>query len=113
MTQAGPGSAAGRLLAVLIALPMLTGSTIAAENNTAFPDFSGIWWHPSLPGFGPLASGPTAVTNRSRINGVSDYGQLVGDYTNRILQPCPPCAPERASSRAGDAFLVWGFGGPL
>jgi hypothetical protein len=33
------------------------------------------------------AAGP--VTNRSRRpdNGQSDYGQLVGDYTNPILQP--------------------------
>ena len=37
----------------------------------------------------PPASGPGPVTNRSRGkgNGVSDYGQLVGDYTNPILQP--------------------------
>jgi hypothetical protein len=51
------------------------------------PDFSGIWWHPSLPGMEPLASGPTAVTNRSRRNGVSNYDQLVGDFTNPILKP--------------------------
>jgi hypothetical protein len=55
--------------------------------NGSVPDFSGIWWHPSLPGFEPLASGPTSVTNRSRKNGVSNYDQLVGDYTNPILQP--------------------------
>jgi len=37
----------------------------------------------------PPASGPGPVTNRSRRpdNGQSDYGQLVGDYTNPILQP--------------------------
>ncbi len=51
------------------------------------PDFSGIWWHPSLPGIEPLGSGPTSLTNRSRANGVSNYSQLVGDYTNPILQP--------------------------
>ena len=35
------------------------------------------------------ASGPGPVTNRSRRqdDGTSDYGQLVGDYTNPILQP--------------------------
>jgi len=53
----------------------------------SIPFFSGIWWHPSLPGFEPLASGPTSVTNRSRRNGVSNYDQLVGDYTNPILKP--------------------------
>ena len=87
MIRGGSGRAFGRLMAILIAMPIVTGSTIAAENKTPIPDFSGIWWHPSLPGFEPLASGPTAVTNRSRSNGVSNYGQLVGDYTNRILQP--------------------------
>jgi hypothetical protein len=59
-----------------------TGATTAP-----IPDFSGIWWHPSLPGLEPLASGPTSVTNRSRRNGVSNYDQLVGDFTNPILQP--------------------------
>jgi hypothetical protein len=63
------------------------GATAAAPPATSIPDFSGIWWHPSLPGPEPLASGPTSVTNRSRRNGVSDYGQLVGDYTNPILKP--------------------------
>lgn len=58
-----------------------------AQNGAAAPDFSGIWWHPSLPGPEPLATGPTTVTNRSRRNGVSNYDQLVGDYTNPILQP--------------------------
>ena len=41
----------------------------------------------SLPGFEPLRSGPRPVTNRSRSNGVSNYNQLVGDYTNPILKP--------------------------
>jgi hypothetical protein len=72
MMQGGAGSAVGRLIAALIAMPMLTGSTIAAENKPPIPDFSGIWWHPSLPGFEPL---------------IGSYRQLVGDYTNLILQP--------------------------
>ncbi len=57
-----------------------------AGGGASIPDFSGVWWHPSLPGFEPLASGPTSVTNRSRRNGVSNYDQLVGDYTNPILK---------------------------
>jgi hypothetical protein len=56
-------------------------------SGTSIPDFTGLWWHPSLPGLEPLASGPTSLTNRTRRNGVSDYNQLVGDYTNPILQP--------------------------
>ena len=46
-----------------------------------------MWAHPSLPGFEPLASGPTSLTNRSRRNGVSNPLQLVGDHTNPILKP--------------------------
>jgi hypothetical protein len=59
------------------------------QNAAAIPDFSGIWRHGSLPWFVPPASGPGPVTNRARRadNGVSDYGKLVGDYTNPILQP--------------------------
>ena len=62
-------------------------SPVASAQGQSIPDFSGIWWHPSLPGPEPLAKGPTMVTNRSRSNGASDYGQLVGDYTNPILKP--------------------------
>lgn len=51
------------------------------------PDFSGLWAHPWLPGYEPLASGPTSLTNRSRRNGVSNPVQLVGDYSNPILKP--------------------------
>src|SRR5215469_16144113 len=51
------------------------------------PNFTGMWRHQSLPGFEPLASGPTSVTNLSREDGVSNYDQLVGDYKNPILQP--------------------------
>jgi hypothetical protein len=76
------------------------------ESNgaTPIPDLSRIWNHPSFPWFEPPASGPGPVTNRSRglqrpggatgsaaspptKDGVSNYDQLVGDYTNPILQP--------------------------
>jgi hypothetical protein len=59
------------------------------EGAASIPDFSGIWRHGSLPWFVPPASGPGPVTNRSRRkdNGVSNYGELVGDYSNPILQP--------------------------
>src|SRR5712671_4256772 len=66
------------------------GQTNSAKKSVAStPDFSGIWRHGSLPWFVPPASGPGPVTNRTRRkdNGVSDYGMLVGDYTNPILQP--------------------------
>jgi hypothetical protein len=63
------------------------GTAGSATHGASVPDFSGIWWHPSLPGFEPPASGPGPVTNRSRRDGISDYNQLVGDYTNPILKP--------------------------
>jgi len=61
----------------------------SSPSTASVPDFSGIWRHGSLPWLVPPASGPGPVTNRSRRkdNGVSDYGQLVGDFTNPILQP--------------------------
>jgi hypothetical protein len=78
----------------------IAGVTHAA----AIPDFSGVWAHPALPWYEPPASGPGPVTNRSRgpqrpggaagspgaaptKDGVSNYDQLVGDYTSPILQP--------------------------
>ena len=59
----------------------------AKSAAASIPDFSGIWRHGSLPWFEPPESGPAPVTNRSRRNGVSNYDQLVGDYTNPILKP--------------------------
>src|SRR4030081_587636 len=59
----------------------------AAEATASIPDFSGVWRRGSLPWCEPPASGPGPVTNRSRRNGVSNYDQLVGDYTNPILKP--------------------------
>jgi hypothetical protein len=79
----------------------------ASHSAASIPNISGIWNHPAFPWFEPPASGPGPVTNRSRwpqrpgtdsgtvavpplppgAEGVSDYDQLVGDYTNPILQP--------------------------
>jgi hypothetical protein len=60
----------------------------ARESAAAIPDFSGTWAHPYLTGFEPPASGPGPVRNRSRRrDGVANFQQLVGDYTNPILQP--------------------------
>src|SRR5215475_4766726 len=71
------------------------GQTVATDTRpagksatAAIPDFSGIWAHPFLTGFEPPASGPGPVLNRSRSrNGVANFQQLVGDYTNPILKP--------------------------
>jgi hypothetical protein len=69
------------------AAPAVGSAGNATEGAASVPDLSGVWSHPSLPWFEPPASGPGPVTNRSRKNGVSNYDQLVGDYTNPILQP--------------------------
>ena len=86
------------LLAILVTAAAMParGQTVASaagsagagkEAAAAIPDFSGNWRRSGLPWFEPPASGPGPVTNRSRKNGVSNYDQLVGDYTNPILQP--------------------------
>ena len=76
------------LLLATLAATLSLGLTMApAKSAEPAPNLTGFWRHQSLPGFEPLASGPTSVTNRSRRNGVSDYDRLVGDYTNPILKP--------------------------
>src|ERR1700680_4642660 len=75
------------LLLVMLAITAATPGFGQAPARTP-PNFSGLWAHPWLPGFEPLASGPTSLTNRSRrADGVSNVLQLVGDYTNPILKP--------------------------
>src|SRR5437660_1930334 len=98
-------------VATAAAMPGMVQTTSAAEPPAGethragpIPDFSRVWNHPAFPWFEPPASGPGPVTNRSRWpqrpgtaggsvalpptpEGVSDYDQLVGDYTNPILQP--------------------------
>jgi hypothetical protein len=71
-------------VAAAFAMPMSSG----AQNGAPIPDFSGIWAHPFLTGFEPPSSGPGPVRNRSRrSDGVGNFQQLVGDYTNPILKP--------------------------
>jgi hypothetical protein len=99
-------AAAPRVLAQT-ATPVAGAPGNAMHGAGSIPDFSRIWTHPAFPWFEPPASGPGPVTNKSRwpqrplgvtgslglpplppgVEGVSDYDQLVGDYTNPILQP--------------------------
>jgi hypothetical protein len=87
------------LLVITLAAPVATpafGQAVALTGESAnsgkeraasIPDFTGLWIH-ALPGFEPLASGPTALVNRSRReNGTGDILKLAGDYTNPILKP--------------------------
>jgi hypothetical protein len=97
-TNGGGGMSTMRRVFLLLAVwaaaaaPSASGQAVGPANDgkpsaAGIPDFSGVWRHPSLPGFEPPASGPGPVTNRSRRNGVSNWDQLVGDYTNPILKP--------------------------
>ncbi len=74
-----------------ILLPMAFAVTAAIPDGQAapgpVPNLSGVWSHPSIPGFEPLASGPTSLVNLSRRGITSDNRQLVGDYRNPILKP--------------------------
>jgi hypothetical protein len=93
-------------LSAAAAMSSMAREAVAAEpaGATPIPDFSRVWSHPALPWYEPPASGPGPITNRSRglqrpggalgtaqspvmKEGVSNYDQLVGDYTNPILQP--------------------------
>ena len=78
-------------LALAAAISPAWGQAVAssqsARSGASIPDFSGVWHRWFRPGLGPAASGPGPVTNRSRLNGVSNYNQLVGDSTNPILKP--------------------------
>jgi hypothetical protein len=83
-------------LAIAAAAPAFGQTATPAERPaisgqpgaTSIPDFSGIWAHPFLTGYEPPASGPGPVLNKSRRrDGVANFGQLVGDYSNPILKP--------------------------
>jgi hypothetical protein len=79
------------------------GAEDASQRTASLPDFSGVWGNPYLYGIEPPLSGPGPVVNKSRrpqtldVDGrrlpaanaplVSSAIQLVGDYTNPILNP--------------------------
>ena len=83
------------ILATTSAATLFSSAALTQEPNqptAAIPDFSGLWAHPSLNALEPLLSGPSPVRDRSRLGtgsqaGVANPAQLVGDYTNPILQP--------------------------
>jgi hypothetical protein len=98
------------LLAIVAAAAAMPAFGQAVE-PAAIPDFSGVWSHPSFPGFEPPASGPGPVVNTSRrpqgadVDGrilppvnnilVSNPARLVGDYANPILKPRAAAAVKR------------------
>jgi hypothetical protein len=111
------------ILAAAAAMPAFGQVAGPAIGPAAIPDFSGIWSHPSFPGFEPPASGPGPVVNKSRrpqgadVDGrtlppannilVSNPARLVGDYANPILKP----RAAEAVKRKGEMELA-GIVGP-
>ncbi len=80
------------LLATLSMTAGLTATPAVAQSAASIPDLSGSWAHSALNGLELPLSGPGPVRNRSRERtgpqaGVGDRRQLVGDYSNPILQP--------------------------
>jgi hypothetical protein len=73
------------LLLVILATAAATSGVAEAA---PIPNLSGQYNHRGIPGFEPLAAGPTSLVNlRRREGNVSNNRQLVGDYRNPILKP--------------------------
>jgi hypothetical protein len=72
--------------------PAIGSGNSGAQSAASIPDFSGTWSNQALNALEPPLSGPGPVRNRSRVRtgpqaGIGDSNQLIGDYTNPILQP--------------------------
>ncbi len=80
------------LSAILFAIAIVPTRAGTAQTPGSVPDLAGSWNHADLNGLELPLSGPGPVTNRSRLRtgpqtGAGNNAQLVGDYTNPILQP--------------------------
>jgi hypothetical protein len=72
----------------LLLLVSLAAAGQASGAEQPIPQLSGIYNHQGIPGFEPLASGPTSLVNLERREGnISNNRLLVGDYNNPILKP--------------------------
>ena len=85
-----------KVIILMSAAPALFSSAAftqqPSQGTAVIQDFSGHWAHTSIYALELPLSGPGPVRNRSRLRagpqaGVSNSAQLVGDYTNPILQP--------------------------
>src|ERR1700722_10990745 len=85
--------AASVALAAVAAIPTwaqtATPAGGAANGGASIPDFSGIWSHPSFPGFEPPASGPGPVVNKSRRPQGADANGRVLPPGNSVLVSNP------------------------
>jgi len=113
--------------AATVTVTLFSSPAFAQQPNqgaASIPDFSGMWFHPYVPGFEPPANGPGPVLNKKRrrqifdIDGqrlradaplVSDLNSLVGDYDNPILKP----GAAEIVKKHGEAELNGGAPNPL
>ena len=66
---------------LLLVMLATAGATSGVAETAPIPDLSGQYNHRGIPGFEPLASGPTSLVNlRRREGNVGNNRQLVGDY---------------------------------
>jgi len=73
---------------LLLPIFAATGALPGVAETPPRPDLSGQYNHRGIPGFEPLAAGPTSLINlRRREGNVGNNRQLVGDYRNPILKP--------------------------
>ena len=104
------------LLVALAAAAVAPGSGQSAPAGTAIPDFGGVWDHPGLPGFEPLASGPTSLVNLARRDLKPECGWRLGreiDKGQLLLNLRAETAPKTlqdvlTASLAGDAAAADG-----
>src|SRR3984885_13640438 len=94
------------IIATTAAVALFSSSAFTqppSQGAASIPDFSGVWGNPYLYGIEPPLSGPGPVVNKMRqkqlrdVDGrplppanaplVSEARQLVGDYSNPILNP--------------------------
>ncbi|HEX5282015.1 MAG TPA: hypothetical protein VFW28_18185, partial [Micropepsaceae bacterium] len=60
---------AARNLLCGVVLAALAVTAALPQQAPSIPVFDGVWDHPGLPGFEPLAKGPTSLVNLSRREG--------------------------------------------
>jgi hypothetical protein len=116
------------IIATASAAALLSSSAFPQERSqgtASLPDFSGAWGNPYLYGIEPPLSGPGPVVNKARrrlgfdVDGrrlppataplVSSAIQLVGDYSNPILNPA---AAEVVRKHAETSLAGAGFPSP-
>jgi hypothetical protein len=76
------------LIIATSAAAALCSSAVFAQQPTqvtaSISDFSGIWAHPSIPGFEPPASGPGPVVNKSRIRNGPQKGRSAFNQSEQL-----------------------------